>query len=366
MPLSFTVDENRARATLEGARPAGVGRPRRCAPRPRRPRACDDVPGTALDVDATLVAIVDGDRDFDAIFSVSTKPVAANVTSKMLADVDVSKVLASFETNFAGTGRGRAVNIARAAKALNEVVIAPLQTISFNDLVGPRKLERGFTWAPVIIGDELKPGVGGGCCQVASTLHAAAVYGFLDVVRAAQPQPAQRLRPPRSRRDGRLRRGRPQDQKPVRHPADHPRVRAGPREAQGRAARSRSPGEGRVPVPRDQEHGFFPSGDVETVARLREAYPPAKGDPRLRCRQRGAHRRRRGLWLGAPVPKRLPPGARGLLDRPRSRPHGRCPTCPRAPSAWSSISARRPRTSPSRRRGRALRKAGPKTAPKPA
>src|SRR5690606_37169269 len=51
-----------------------------------------------------------------------------------------------------------------------------------NEQVGARTLERGFTWAPVILDDELTPGVGGGTCQVASTLHAAAVYGALDIV----------------------------------------------------------------------------------------------------------------------------------------------------------------------------------------
>ena len=50
------------------------------------------------------------------------------------------------------------------------------------DAVKERSLQRGFTWAPVIVDDELDSGLGGGVCQVASTLHAAAVFGALDVV----------------------------------------------------------------------------------------------------------------------------------------------------------------------------------------
>jgi vancomycin resistance protein YoaR len=100
----------------------------------------------------------------------------------MLASIDVSKVLSAFESDFGGTGRGRATNIATAARYLNGTVLAPGQVLSFNALVGPRRIERGFTWAPVIVEDELESGVGGGVCQVASTLHAASVHGALEVV----------------------------------------------------------------------------------------------------------------------------------------------------------------------------------------
>src|SRR5690606_221451 len=44
------------------------------------------------------------------------------------------------------------------------------------------RIDRGFGWAPVILDGELEPGVGGGICQVASTLHAAAVHALLEVV----------------------------------------------------------------------------------------------------------------------------------------------------------------------------------------
>jgi vancomycin resistance protein YoaR len=139
-------------------------------------------PGQALDVEATLARLEQGERDEHALFSLAVSAVPAEVTTEMLADIDVSKQLAGFETKFGGTGAGRAINIAAGAAYLNGTVIAPDQTISFNQIVGPRRVDRGFTWAPVIIDDETEPGVGGGTCQVASTLHAAAVYGGLAIV----------------------------------------------------------------------------------------------------------------------------------------------------------------------------------------
>jgi vancomycin resistance protein YoaR len=142
----------------------------------------DDQPGRALDVEATLKAIAEGEREELAVFPVKTRPIRAHVTSEMLLNVDVTKVLSSFETQFGGTGRGRSRNIERAAELLNGTVIGPGQTISFNQLVGARRIDRGFTWAPEIVNDEMTQGVGGGVCQVATTVHAASVYGALDVV----------------------------------------------------------------------------------------------------------------------------------------------------------------------------------------
>jgi vancomycin resistance protein YoaR len=145
-------------------------------------RRIDDQPGIELDVEATLAALSDGDREELAILPIATRDVEAKVTSAVLAKVDVSKVLGSFETEFAGTGRGRAVNIGRAAELLNGLVLAPGQTLSFNQLVGPRRIDRGFAYAPEIVADEMEMGVGGGVCQVATTVHAASVFSGLEIV----------------------------------------------------------------------------------------------------------------------------------------------------------------------------------------
>ncbi|MCC6216812.1 MAG: VanW family protein [Polyangiaceae bacterium] len=148
-------------------------------------RRVDEEPGAVLDVEGTIAALerlVPADLDEPLVVEVATASVPAGVTSAMLAAVDPSVVLSQFETSFGGTGRGRAVNIARAAAYLDGTVLAPGARFSFNETVGARTIERGFTWAPVIRDDELEPGIGGGVCQVASTVHAAAVYGGLEVL----------------------------------------------------------------------------------------------------------------------------------------------------------------------------------------
>lgn len=182
LPLAWSLDPERAKIALSRVVPHVVKEPVDARLDLVGHRRIDEEPGRELDVEGTLEMLAQGERDELAVFALSTRPVPAKITSASLAAVDVTKVLSAFETNFGGTGRGRAVNIEKAASYLNGLVIAPGQTVSFNQIVGPRTAERGFVMAPVIRDDELEPGLGGGTCQVASTVHAAVVYGALDVL----------------------------------------------------------------------------------------------------------------------------------------------------------------------------------------
>lgn len=149
-------------------------------------RKISDTPGEALDVEATtaeiaaaLVAELDGSSPQ---LGMVVAPLSADVTLHDLEDIDVSKVLASFDTKFAPFKKNRSHNVMRAAQQLDGLIIRPGQTVSFNKHVGERTPERGYKMAPVIVGDELTQGWGGGTCQVSSTLHGAALYGGLDIV----------------------------------------------------------------------------------------------------------------------------------------------------------------------------------------
>lgn len=142
----------------------------------------EDQPGRELDLAASLVQIAEGEREDGAAFRVVTKAIAPRITIDMLRAVDVAQVLSSYETDFTHHAGPRAINIATAARYLNGAMIAPGEVFSFNKTVGTRTVERGFTYAPQIVADELEPGVGGGVCQVASTLHAAAVFAGFEVV----------------------------------------------------------------------------------------------------------------------------------------------------------------------------------------
>jgi len=119
--------------------------------------------------------------------------IAPRASRDEVAGIDVSQVISRFETRFASAGgqAGRAQNIRRAAGEMDGVVLMPGEVVSFNANVGARSEENGFAEAPEIYKGEIRPGIGGGTCQVSGTLHAAAYLGGIDIVeRASHSRPS--------------------------------------------------------------------------------------------------------------------------------------------------------------------------------
>ncbi len=150
-----------------------------------------DTPGHALEVDGAVAlavaSLVPLARDASNALPAIDLPlvaIAPKVTEQSLAKLDISTVLASYETHFGRDGdqAPRAANIEVAARKLDGLIMQPAALVSFNEVVGERSEANGFKVAWEIFKGEMRPGVGGGTCQVASTLHAAAFYAGLDVV----------------------------------------------------------------------------------------------------------------------------------------------------------------------------------------
>ena len=183
VPLRWTVDERKAETAMSAIAPAVRREPKDARLDLTEHLRIPEVAGEELDAHATLEDVVRGVAEGRDVFVVATRPVQPRVSSETLSTVDIEKVVSSFETRFQlwGTGAGRAVNIARAAGFLDGTVLMPGQEFSYNALVGPRTRARGFTDAPEIVGDELQNGVGGGVCQVASTVYASALFSALEI-----------------------------------------------------------------------------------------------------------------------------------------------------------------------------------------
>jgi vancomycin resistance protein YoaR len=106
-------------------------------------------------------------------------------------------VLGHFATTYQTDAehKGRAFNVELAAEAINGKTIAAGAVFSFNDAVGERTAAFGYEKATVVRDGMLAEGTGGGACQVASTLHAAALLAGLDVVlRAPHSRPSAYIR----------------------------------------------------------------------------------------------------------------------------------------------------------------------------
>ncbi|MDZ5471575.1 VanW family protein [Bacillus sp. 31A1R] len=108
-------------------------------------------------------------RQDTSIISVPTLPVHPRVDRDLLAQIRV-KQIGQYVTYFNNHNQTRSHNINLATEAINNHVIFPGETFSFNKVVGKRTVKKGYMRAPVIVRGELSEDIGGGICQVSSTL----------------------------------------------------------------------------------------------------------------------------------------------------------------------------------------------------
>ena len=92
------------------------------------------------------------------------------------------KPIGSYATYFHSNNKNRSNNIALAAQAINNTVVFPNETFSFNKVVGVRNEQKGYRRAKVIVRGELAEDIGGGICQVSSTLFNAVDRAGLHIM----------------------------------------------------------------------------------------------------------------------------------------------------------------------------------------
>lgn len=105
-----------------------------------------------------------------------------SVTVTNLENEKITGLLASYTSKFDASQLERSENVRLAAKALDGALIKPGETISFNGIVGERVAEKGYQDAYIIVNGEFVPGLGGGICQVSSTLYNAGLSANLGIV----------------------------------------------------------------------------------------------------------------------------------------------------------------------------------------
>ena len=140
-----------------------------------------DKPGLAIDVPKTTKAILAA-----AVSPTKrTAELAATTATaeRTLADAQamgITGVVGSYHTTYGGIP-SRLHNVALVAKLIDGALVAPGETFSFNGTTGERTAEKGFQEAPVIINGELQTGLGGGVCQVSTTVFNAAYEAGLEI-----------------------------------------------------------------------------------------------------------------------------------------------------------------------------------------
>lgn len=127
-------------------------------------------------------------RYYDALYGggpasieVPVYPVYPKVDTELLASLRAQQI-GYYVTYYNAGNIDRSHNIALAAKAIDGTVVFPGETFSFNRVVGIRTTGKGYRKAAVIVRGELSEGIGGGICQVSSTLFNAADRAGLSIV----------------------------------------------------------------------------------------------------------------------------------------------------------------------------------------
>lgn len=109
--------------------------------------------------------------------------VSPTLTSADIRRWRLDQVVGLYVTRFNPAAVERSHNLKLACSALDNVIIYPGQNFSFNTWIGPRMANTGYKEAPVVWQGKLVPGIGGGVCQVSSTLYNAVLLANLKIVK---------------------------------------------------------------------------------------------------------------------------------------------------------------------------------------
>lgn len=105
------------------------------------------------------------------------------VTLDKLGEKAFPEKLSEFVTRYDASNENRSTNIQLASDKIDGTIVKPGETFSYNKIVGERTLAKGYKEATVFAGGKLVQGVGGGICQLSSTLYNAALYANMDITK---------------------------------------------------------------------------------------------------------------------------------------------------------------------------------------
>ncbi len=115
-------------------------------------------------------------------YSIPLKYIYPNVTTNMIGTEAFPDLLSTYATRYSTYDRNRSTNLVLAGNKINGTVLMPGETFSYNKVVGARTIAAGYREASMYLNGQVVDGVGGGICQISSTLYNAAVLANLEIV----------------------------------------------------------------------------------------------------------------------------------------------------------------------------------------
>lgn len=141
----------------------------------------DEKPGSMLNKEKAIEMIVFNiDTKSIEIIELPVEAIEAQIKRSDLSNI--TDKLGEFSTSFNAGNQSRTYNIKLATKSVTDVLVKPGETFSLNKTIGPRLAKFGYKTAKIIINNEYVDGIGGGICQVSTTLYNAALLSNLKIV----------------------------------------------------------------------------------------------------------------------------------------------------------------------------------------
>ena len=121
-------------------------------------------------------------------YSIPLKVLYPSVTTNMLGTEAFPNLLSQYSTSYSTRNQKRTTNLRLAANKINGTVLMPGETFSYNKVVGERTIAAGYQEAPIYVSGKVVDGLGGGICQITTTLYNAVVYANLEIVERSNHQ----------------------------------------------------------------------------------------------------------------------------------------------------------------------------------
>lgn len=121
-------------------------------------------------------------------YAIPIKTLYPKVTTNMIGSEAFPDLLSNFSTYYSASNVNRTTNLRLAANKINGTVLMPGETFSYNKVVGARTIAAGYKEAPIYVSGEVVDGLGGGICQITSTLYNAVILANLDIVERTNHQ----------------------------------------------------------------------------------------------------------------------------------------------------------------------------------
>lgn len=122
--------------------------------------------------------IIEEDKDE---YIIPLKITIPNKTIDSLGEEAFPQRIAEFTTRYDASNKNRSINLGLASNKINGTIVLPGEIFSYNKVVGQRTISEGYKEAAVYSGGKVVQGIGGGICQLSSTLYNTVLYSNLEI-----------------------------------------------------------------------------------------------------------------------------------------------------------------------------------------